>query len=363
MDDKKLWHKIHSANRKNFIITAARLKDENDEDSEVNDKGLVNFHAYAVIDARKIKGKRGRENLIKIRNPWAKVEWNGDWSDKSELWTDELKEKLGWTNEDDGSFWMNFEDFSRNYHRVTVCRVQDEFFYNSVLARQDSDKASVFRVKVLDGGSTYFMVTFEDSRKLGRGLEYGDVRIIIARKEPEGLQRVAGLTTSNYRDSWVLINAHPGEYVVYVKVQMETTLSDKYGFSVYSASQVEIKEVSDRFQDYWQRVYTVDLAKQLGHKTEVKEGIFYYQTVFDQESIEDICQSEGVYLDAFENLSEQECVLQIVHTDFRNLEIFGDSNSKSSYDVRLEPKQNLKVIKYKKKFSEPSSALIKIDKV
>ena len=33
--------------------------------------------------------------LVKLRNPWGTgVEWNGDWSDKSPLWTPELKEEL-----------------------------------------------------------------------------------------------------------------------------------------------------------------------------------------------------------------------------------------------------------------------------
>ena len=49
--------------------------------------------------------------LLKIRNPWGHKEWNGDWSDKSKLWTDDLKKKLGYEDVDDGIFWMNFDDF------------------------------------------------------------------------------------------------------------------------------------------------------------------------------------------------------------------------------------------------------------
>jgi calpain-15 len=29
--------------------------------------------------------------LINIRNPWGQFEWEGDWSDKSEKWTEEMK--------------------------------------------------------------------------------------------------------------------------------------------------------------------------------------------------------------------------------------------------------------------------------
>ena len=29
--------------------------------------------------------------ILKLRNPWGKLEWKGDWSDSSSLWNNELK--------------------------------------------------------------------------------------------------------------------------------------------------------------------------------------------------------------------------------------------------------------------------------
>lgn len=40
-------------------------------------------HAYSVISAKEVKGNR----LLCLRNPWGNYEWEGDWSDKSKLWT------------------------------------------------------------------------------------------------------------------------------------------------------------------------------------------------------------------------------------------------------------------------------------
>jgi hypothetical protein len=40
-------------------------------------------------------------------------EWTGDWSDKSSLWTDELKQEFGWADSDDGSFWIHVDDVIR----------------------------------------------------------------------------------------------------------------------------------------------------------------------------------------------------------------------------------------------------------
>lgn len=45
--------------------------------------GLVSGHAYSVIDVVHSHGYK----LIKLRNPWGRGEWEGDWSDKSALWS------------------------------------------------------------------------------------------------------------------------------------------------------------------------------------------------------------------------------------------------------------------------------------
>jgi hypothetical protein len=45
--------------------------------------------------------------LLRLRNPWGHKEWNGDWSDKSPLWTRRMKAKLAssYVDEEDGAFW------------------------------------------------------------------------------------------------------------------------------------------------------------------------------------------------------------------------------------------------------------------
>jgi len=61
--------------------------------------------------------------LIQIRNPWGFGEWNGEWSDQSEKWTKRIKNIVGFkeVKEEDGLFWMDFNDFIRAYECVYVC--------------------------------------------------------------------------------------------------------------------------------------------------------------------------------------------------------------------------------------------------
>jgi hypothetical protein len=61
---------------------------------------------------------------LNIRNPWGAFEWDGDWCDNSPLWTEELIKAFGATfDEADGAFWMSFEDFTKQFESLDVCRV------------------------------------------------------------------------------------------------------------------------------------------------------------------------------------------------------------------------------------------------
>lgn len=68
-------------------------------------EGLYSNHAYAVLHAREVNGKR----FVVLRNPWGKGEWKGAWSDGSKEWTPEWLKflpELHHTFGDDGQFVM-----------------------------------------------------------------------------------------------------------------------------------------------------------------------------------------------------------------------------------------------------------------
>ncbi|KAK7078295.1 Calpain-1 catalytic subunit, partial [Halocaridina rubra] len=86
---------------------------------------LTNFNLNMVFPG-------GKAELVRLHNPWGnEAEWTGSWSDKSPEWgtiTPEEKQRLGLTFDDDGEFWMSFQDFIGNFTTLEICDVTPEVF-------------------------------------------------------------------------------------------------------------------------------------------------------------------------------------------------------------------------------------------
>eukprot|EP00026_Physarum_polycephalum_P003143 Phypoly_transcript_03152.p1 GENE.Phypoly_transcript_03152~~Phypoly_transcript_03152.p1 ORF type:complete len:806 (+),score=95.47 Phypoly_transcript_03152:50-2419(+) len=98
--------------------------------ADIKAKGLLDNHAYSILKCLEVDGVR----FLLLRNPWGKQEWNGDWADTSEKWDDIWKAKdfvTGGENkedayrfQDDGKFYMCFEDFVEYFNRLYILNQQ-----------------------------------------------------------------------------------------------------------------------------------------------------------------------------------------------------------------------------------------------
>ena len=89
----ELWQQILSADRQEFIMLTNVHTESSNTSARVKALGLVDNHAYTLIGAHEIEPSPGENvRLLKVRNPWGRGEWEGDWSDESSKWTPELKQ-------------------------------------------------------------------------------------------------------------------------------------------------------------------------------------------------------------------------------------------------------------------------------
>jgi hypothetical protein len=142
-DVEELWARLLSFGEAGFIMGVATSK---------GGDGLVGHHAYSVLQVIEVhdavvgeqqkvtefftgstelekdnKKQKTTVRLVRIRNPWGKKEWKGDFSDSSDKWTMSLRKKLGdgVFTKNDGTFWMSYDDLMQRFHHMDVAKCRE----------------------------------------------------------------------------------------------------------------------------------------------------------------------------------------------------------------------------------------------
>ena len=121
----EIWNKMIESQKKGYVMTAGTSGDVSN--LNIEEVGLSPGHAYTVLGVHELDGSRGREKVVRLRNPWGNGEWNGDWSDSSSKWTSSLKNKMSMIKKDDGDFYMGFNDFIKYYVTMGFAKIHPDY--------------------------------------------------------------------------------------------------------------------------------------------------------------------------------------------------------------------------------------------
>uniref|UniRef100_H0W1N7 Calpain-3 n=1 Tax=Cavia porcellus TaxID=10141 RepID=H0W1N7_CAVPO len=108
--------------------------------------GLVKGHAYSVTGLEEALFKGEKVKLVRLRNPWGQVEWNGSWSDSWKDWSfvdKDEKARLQHQVTEDGEFWMSYDDFTFHFTKLEICNLTADAL--------ESDKLQTWTVSVNEG--------------------------------------------------------------------------------------------------------------------------------------------------------------------------------------------------------------------
>ncbi|CAM9576678.1 unnamed protein product [Lampetra planeri] len=120
------WDGISRAIKKGAIICCGiKARGRGEKETPV---GLVEGHAYSITGVVKLKFPEKTVQLIRVRNPYGKVEYTGPWSDGSTTWNEvsEEERKHLHVRAEDGEFWISDKDFRKNFHLVEICHQGSE---------------------------------------------------------------------------------------------------------------------------------------------------------------------------------------------------------------------------------------------
>eukprot|EP01012_Entosiphon_sulcatum_P010331 TRINITY_DN16013_c0_g1_i2.p1 TRINITY_DN16013_c0_g1~~TRINITY_DN16013_c0_g1_i2.p1 ORF type:complete len:380 (+),score=32.71 TRINITY_DN16013_c0_g1_i2:1393-2532(+) len=244
-----LWARMLSFVQSGFLLGAACGR-RGASPQVYKSVGLVSNHAYAIVDVRAEAGHR----LIRIKNPWGKHEWKGDWSDQSPLWNPDLRRRfdVGAVTED-GVFWMAFKDFFLYFASVDVCKEQAQWEQLSIKGCFEAgniQSTHFIELAVPDYTWMFLSVAQPGKRGAPRGHKYRDAGLLVAAHSPDDtntLMPAAQLWSELRRISHceLLASRSDRRYLVmpYSFAAQATREAFEFSLVVYSAKPVRVRPI------------------------------------------------------------------------------------------------------------------------
>jgi len=243
---EQMWLFLTGSLQNHFIVTAASRS----ESQIISNKnmGIVSNHAYALLDAKEVVlGNGKKEKLIKMRNPWGRHEWKGDWGDNSPNWTHDVKKQLKYeSNEGDGIFWISLIDFDTHFESICTCEVHDDYYFSFIrLGENKKQNTFVSQMTTMDDGFVYLTVQQKMKKHFRSNInyDYSFVRCILARLDQNG--QVVSLIHGKYKARQnIVIRRHlpKGNYLVMVEVDWVQRFYNEINLTSYSKVKVDFIE-------------------------------------------------------------------------------------------------------------------------
>ncbi|KRX05712.1 hypothetical protein PPERSA_09852 [Pseudocohnilembus persalinus] len=339
----EIWDFLQYHESQGHMLTAGTSSVQNQIKEEDTGMGIVSGHAYAILQVKEVE-RDGLEKIIQVRNPWGNKEWQGDWSDNSSKWTDELKQKLNFTNEDDGIFWIKVEDFIKQFQNVTSNYVNESYTYDSIKI-QTKEKTSIllkFNVKE-DNTHAFLEITQKDQRHFEPKdkYNYSYARILCCSGD---FQEWIGDNEGKNRNITLEGTFNKGTYIAWVDVSepRQNFDADFITVSSYSDKQIQFSQSYEYKQH---------------NETEILDQMLICQPPQKQEKVKTFEQDNNVlryqgeaggyvYFQFVNNSTKGSVYKGHIQMDSRkNLEIMYPYTNNEQFEMILNPKE-AKIVKY-----------------
>ena len=247
----------------------------------LHEVGLVGGHAYSILDVREATTRSGeRLRLLRVRNPHGCTEWNGEWSDASDLWSQLVGSDGGGaggaagpgferTGVDDGTFWIDYTKFMMGFSHVDVCYAFRGWHARSYPNHFPPDRktskrlcASVLTIRVHERPTTLMVMALQPTKRGSwcradrkKSYRLGDLSVLVGRLTADGT-RLAQLVGGGLRGAdrgertWVATLEAHATYVVLPlclsnnPTAAETTARQPFTVRLWASERVHIDSIS-----------------------------------------------------------------------------------------------------------------------
>ncbi len=217
-----LWNTILESDQLNYIM-CCNSKIDNKTCNSINSKNIVTQHAYTLIGAKGINYKGELIRLCKIRNPWGTVEFNGDWSDSSDKWNEELNRIFDHqikndSELNDGIFFMSIEDLVKYYDSINICcYMYDSKTKSFEIKNKDFYNPEVFGFYLPEDKNVYISLLRQNWR-FNRSFTNKEIPItmLLAKVNQENKITYIDSNFSGEDDSFIVRKFTSGFYIIWI---------------------------------------------------------------------------------------------------------------------------------------------------
>ena len=325
---ENVWNKLIDGEKKGFVMTAGTTGKD-----YIEEYGLEPAHAYTVLGIHEIKGER----VIRLRNPWGMEEFNGDWSDYSSKWTDDLKKQYNYFEKDDGDFFMGYKDFIKYFVTMGFAKLHAKFSSSKIkIKRDEATKCQLIKVTIPEDDTlVYFQLFAKNPRipnKKGEYPKFALNSLILVDK----YFNYIGSSASSDMHICVESTLKKGEYYLFCDTNFRfNPTKGKHGYTVtaYSGVNIPLENVTDKnaVPDLLRKAM-IDYCKKKEKPNPQKNGVNVYVTKAYNEDIPYIVLT-------FENTTDN-CFSVSVRLQCRG------SKSCCFYCDDIASENDMKVVKY-----------------
>eukprot|EP00828_Plagiopyla_frontata_P043440 TRINITY_DN676_c0_g1_i1.p1 TRINITY_DN676_c0_g1~~TRINITY_DN676_c0_g1_i1.p1 ORF type:complete len:431 (-),score=74.75 TRINITY_DN676_c0_g1_i1:94-1386(-) len=228
---------------KKYVVNATSFPEGNKE------MGIVGMHAYSIISAYSFDDLF----LLKLRNPWGNFEWkNGLYSDDSKNWTEDLIKKVDFKNEDDGIFFMTYEEFAQQFRFVSVAFYYDDYqLITMPVTTHKENKPFCWELTIEKEQEVGLRVHQLYERYFNEAdHEYESTEVFLFDEDYKFLEvgTVSGCAFGSHAVPFAekaMIKLKPGKYYLTTKVKFrDTSKPNTYTLSAYAQKDAQLKEIT-----------------------------------------------------------------------------------------------------------------------
>jgi hypothetical protein len=197
-------------------------------DSDTSQSGVVQGHAYTLLNAVYLNYQGQQIRLIQLRNPWGKGEYKGTWSDYDPNWKNvdpNEKKRIGFFDDkEDGIFFIPFDTFWSEFRSITIAEIDDNASYLYKSYKDKQKEGCYFKIEIKKDGQYSLQVdktperSYED--KLQNDYNYPTAQVELAILNGNNIQKMQGFQ-SNARTTQQKFNLKAGIYIVKVRVDFD----------------------------------------------------------------------------------------------------------------------------------------------